>query len=553
MDAAQLFRVANYPPGVVPAGAATMAQDDAMGSALSWAQSSIGGLYSDGQTFLGYPELALLAQQPEYRRISEIIAMEMTRKWVKIITAGEEDKTPKITALEAAMKRFDVQDCFKQLAEQDGLFGRSHLYLDSGHTDDRDELKMDIGNGRSEASRAKIGRGFLRRLRVIEAVWCYPSSYNSIDPLKGDWYNPSSWFVMGKEIHASRLLTFIGRDVPDILKPAYSFGGLSLTQMAKPYVDNWIRTRQSTADIVNAYSVFVLKTNMSETLAMDEGALERRADVFNNLRNNRGLWILDNEREDFANVSAPLGTLDKLEAQSQEHMAAVCGIPVVKLLGITPSGLNTSTDGEMEAFYTWINAQQESLFRKPLTRLLNIMQLSEFGEVDPDITFEFEPLKQLDEKTQADVRKVEAETGDVLIRSGAISRIEERQRIAADESSPYASLDVSDVPGLSPEVKAEIGIKTTAAVIEAVEAGMLDIAKGLTELSLQAPVTGLFTSITKEDIIEAELMPPEPPEVLGAPPGANGQEQPLVPDANKSLLPSAPKPQNKVKREVSLT
>ena len=30
------------------------------------------------------------------------------------------------------------------------------------------------------------------------------------DPLKPDWYKPTKWFVMGKELHASRLLTLVG-------------------------------------------------------------------------------------------------------------------------------------------------------------------------------------------------------------------------------------------------------------------------------------------------------------------------------------------------------
>src|SRR6202011_2503289 len=114
--------------------------------------------------------------------------------------------------------------------------------------------------------KAKVGVGSLKRLRVIEPVWTYPSNYNATDPLKPDWYKPSSWFVQGKEVHSTRLLTFIGREVPDLLKPAYSFGGLALSQMAKPYVDNWLRTRQSVADIIRAFSVFLLKTNLGESL-----------------------------------------------------------------------------------------------------------------------------------------------------------------------------------------------------------------------------------------------------------------------------------------------
>ncbi|WP_163360700.1 anti-CBASS protein Acb1 family protein, partial [Klebsiella aerogenes] len=74
--------------------------------------------------------------------------------------------------------------------------------------------------------------------------------YNTTNPLAADWYKPALWYVQGRPVHATRLLTFVGREVPDLLKPAYSFGGLSMSQMAKPYVDNWLRTRASVADLI---------------------------------------------------------------------------------------------------------------------------------------------------------------------------------------------------------------------------------------------------------------------------------------------------------------
>ena len=49
-----------------------------------------------------------------------------------------------------------------------------------------------------------------------------------------DWYKPSSWFVQGTEVHSTRLMTFIGREVPDLLKPAYSFGGCPCLRWSSP-------------------------------------------------------------------------------------------------------------------------------------------------------------------------------------------------------------------------------------------------------------------------------------------------------------------------------
>ena len=293
----------------------------------------------------------------------------------------------------------------------------------------------------------KIAIGDLKRLKVIEPIWTYPCQYNSNDPLAEDFYRPTSWLVMSKEVHSSRLLTIVSREMPDLLKPAYMFGGLSLSQMGKPYVDYWMRTRKSVSDMIAAFSVMVLKTNMGQIL--NNGAAESLANriaLFNRIRDNRGLMALDKESEELANISAPLGSLDKLQAQSQEHMAAVWGVPIIVLLGITPSGLNASSEGEIRVFYQWIESQQEAIGTPAVTRLLEVVQLSLFGEIDHDIGFTWIPLWSMDAVQAANVQKLNADTDAVLIDKGVIAPHEARVRVAGDEDAPYASLDVDDDP-----------------------------------------------------------------------------------------------------------
>jgi uncharacterized protein len=433
------WAVAEPAPGVVPQGAAVMAQDDQLTSLYAFAQS---GFYGEGLRWPGYPYLAELAQRPEYRRISETIAREMTRKWITLTAVGDDDKTKEIARLEAAFKKYHVQDLFRRASELDGFFGRAQIYIDTGASDDPDELKTIL-----RRNKAKIGKGRLRGLRVIEPIWSYPTGYNADDPLREDYYRPKSWYIRGREVHTSRLLTFVSREVPDLLKPAYSFGGLSMSQMAQPYVENWLRTRQSVSDLLHSFSVSVLSTNMAATYAENgTTGLINRAKMFNMLRDNRSLMMLDKEQEEFANVSAPLGTLDHLQAQAQEQMASVSGIPLVVLLGITPSGLNASSDGEVRTFFSYIESQQEQFYTPHLNRILEIIQLSELGEIDPGITFKFNPLWQLDEEKSAAVRKQNADTAIEYINAGVLSPLEERTRIAADEGSLYPSLDVNDLP-----------------------------------------------------------------------------------------------------------
>ena len=224
-----------------------------------------------------------------------------------------------------------------------------------------------------------------------------------------------------------------------------------MTQMAKTYVDNWLSTRQSVNDIISAFSVFVLSSNMAESLQGDGQGLFDRAELFNNLRDNRGLMIIDKEQEEFANVSAPIAGLAELQSQAQEHMASVSHIPIVKLLGIQPAGLNASSEDQMRVFYDYIKSYQEKLYRDKLHRLVGLVMLSIWGEIDEDITFRFKPLFSLDEAAEAQVGLTKAQTDQVLIDTGVISPEESRQRVSSDPASGYTSLVVEDVPDLLQE------------------------------------------------------------------------------------------------------
>lgn len=405
------------------------------------------------------------ADPDQAQETTELDDAEATKERVQQSVARKRqlDKSKRIKELEDEMRRLRIKDAFYTLCEGDGWFGRYHLYLDFGTSSDDAEEMTPIGNGIGAISEAKVGiengatariggartklvKRKLQAVKPIEPMWCYPANYNSLDPRKPDWYNPEIWYVNGKSVHRSRLLRFVGREVPDILKPAYAFGGLSMSQMAKPYVDNWLRTRQAVCDLIESFSVSGVYTNLDGVL--EEGNTEalNRIEVFNEMRANAGAWVLDKDTEEFFNVSTPLGTLDALQAQSQEQMSSVSGIPLVILLGITPKGLNASSEGELRAFYDTVAAFQEQFFRDHLQTVINFVMLSIWGEVDEDIRFEFVPLWSMTEKEQAEVRKVEAETDGLLIDKGIITNAEARNRVANDADSQYHDINPADVP-----------------------------------------------------------------------------------------------------------
>ena len=443
VSATGTFRPPVMMPGVAPSDV-TMAMDRDLGGVYQYANQAYAG-----QGFPGYPYLAELAQKAEYRKIAEIPAKEMTRKWIRLVSKGDDDKTDKIAHLEELMKLYRLRDLFRDAAEQDALYGRAQIYIDVkkprgglSASDDLAELVSPL-----QINPAKIPKGALSGFKLIEPLWTYPYLFNADQPLKPDFYRPQAWYVMGKQVHASRLLGFVSRPVPDILKPAYNFGGMSLSQLAAPYIENWMRTRDSVSDLIHSFSVSGLKTNLAAVLNGGGGEdVFSRIELFNRMRDNRGAFVIDKDTEEFFQFNTPLSGLSDLQAQALEQIAAVSNIPLVKLLGVQPSGLNASSEGEIRVFYDHIHSVQEDLFHAPLTVCLQIIQLSEFGEIDEDIDFQFVPLMQMTEKELSEIRKSNGDRDCAYIDHGVLSPEEVRASLAADPDSGYNGIDVEDVP-----------------------------------------------------------------------------------------------------------
>jgi phage-related protein (TIGR01555 family) len=438
------IKAPNLHPSVVPSGTTpAVAMDD-----VSYAQFS---QYAQVNGFPGYPYLASLATRAEYRAFASALATEITREGIELVSTGDsgEVHTEKIKRLNQELRRLGVMQVIQTAAEQDCLFGRAQILINLRGHDQTTPLVL---------SPVTVERDSLVGVKAIEAVWTTPAAYNALDPSAVDFYKPSMWFMVGQKIHASRLMTIITRPVPDILKAAFNFGGISLSQLAEPYVNNWLRTRQAVADLVNNFSITALATSMDQVLqGNDDGSdIFARADLFTKTRSNRGLMMLDKEREEIVQTNTPLGGLHELQSQAQEHLCSVSRIPAVKLLGISPSGLNASSDGEMRAWYDWVAAQQESYWRKPIETILKVMQLSLFGEIDNEIGFEFVSLYQIDPTAEAQIRLNDSSAASTYIAAGVISPEEERKRLAADKNSGYNGIN-TDLPVFTPPQEAPEG------------------------------------------------------------------------------------------------
>lgn len=431
------FREPDYYPGVGPGAddAVRQAQDADIATALGYANAQWPGM-----GFLGFPFLSELSQISEYRQIAARMAQEMTRKWVHFRSRSEKDLSKKLKEIETEFERLEIQSRFRDMAEMDGLFGRGQLYIDLGPATD-DELGTPL-----LYDAHKIGKGDLKRLQPIEPLYSYAYDYAAGEPLDKHFYQPRTWYVMRRKVHHTRLLTFISRPVPTMLKPMYAFSGLSMSQLAMPTVENFLKMRQSVANIVQNYSLRGIKTNLmglmeGGTDAM--GSIVERIKIYTQQSSNDGVMVIDREMEDFFQYTTPMTGIDKLLDQARDNMCAAANIPRMILFGISPEGMNATAAGELEVFEQFVTGMQETLFRHNLNKVLNLVQLSLYGRVDEDIVFDFVPLRELNEKDLAEIRNQNAQSDNIYASLDAVASDEIRKKLADDSTSGWNNLDLS--------------------------------------------------------------------------------------------------------------
>lgn len=366
-------------------------------------------------SFVGYGVLQQIAQQGLIRACIQTVSDDMTRKWIKIDGC---DDPHKLEIIENELKKLHIKDLFHKAVTTTGYMGGAFIFIDTGE----DDLTLPLAiNDLS----AELKEGSKVKFVVVDPVNVSPIEYNCIDPLRDDYMRPRMWQVLGKRVHASRLLPFVENQPPMLLKPNYNFLGIPQAQILWDYVMHFNQTRASTARLLEKISLLVVQTDMDAVLSDEHGIelFDAKMEFLERYRNNDSVFVCDKESEGVMNVQTTIAGCTDVVRQSLELIACINRTPAVKLLGISPSGFNATGESDLKNYYDYIASKQE-LYREQIQTIINIIQLVEFGNIDPAITFKFEPLNEENKASQA----MTAQT-----KIGALTQLVDRQAMSAEE------------------------------------------------------------------------------------------------------------------------
>jgi len=229
------------------------------------------------------------------------------------------------------------------------------------------------------------------------------------------------------DVHETRVLRFDGAILPDCQRIENEYWGDSVYQSYYQRLKGIGNTYINIETIIEEFIIGVLHIeNLPNLLQSGQGS-----DVLNRLnyidmsKHIINSILLDKE-EIFERISATVSGIDELITKLESSLSAVTGIPVTRLYGQSPKGLNASgqENAQIKQYYDMIEAKNEDDILDQIERFNYLLMLSKNGPTKgvyyDDWKVEFPPLYTPTEKETAEIKKLNAETSKIEIESGIL-------------------------------------------------------------------------------------------------------------------------------------
>jgi uncharacterized protein len=317
-----------------------------------------------------------------------------------------------------------------------------------------------------------VGRGMFKGILALSRWELIPSGVGLSDPAnavqalgphlgKQEFYvvGPNAPALMGQKIHYTRVIRQEGVKLPFYQRMAEQGWSLSVIERMFDRLVAFDSATQGAAQLVyKAYLRTIKVKGLRQILAAGgkvQQGLERQLEAIRRFQSTEGLSVVDAE-DDLETQTYTFAGLDDVLTQFGQQISGAVEIPLIRLFGQSPGGLNATGEGDLRNYYDGINAKQNRTLKPSMTLVLDVLHRSVTGEPPPaDFNYTFKPLWQLSETE-----------------------------------------------------KAEIAVNVTNAVGTALQDGVIDKPTAMQELKQSSDVTGIFTNITDTAIKVANSMPP---------------------------------------------
>lgn len=199
-----------------------------------------------------------------------------------------------------------------------------------------------------------------------------------------------------QRVHHSRVLRFIGRELPYYEKVAESYWGESeLEAIYTEIVKRDNVSHNMAALTFKARQEYQEMENIDQLFSIGSPAQQKRfwdtMQAQSVLSSNFGVRLVNKGDAIHTREYTFSGLSDVYETVMMD-VSGASRIPVTKLFGRSPAGLNATGESDLQNYYDYVDGLRESVLRPILERLLPVLALSCWGEVPEDLEVSFPPL-----------------------------------------------------------------------------------------------------------------------------------------------------------------
>lgn len=330
------------------------------------------------------------------------IPNDIIRKWYEIKSAVSPDY---LDALKQLERRTQVRQKLTSAMYWGRLYGGAvAVMLIKGHDDMSQPLDLET-----------ILPGTFQGLLVLDR-WSgvYPDAELVDDASDPDFGLPAYYTIRDEQtfiakVHHSRVIRFIGRELPWLEQIAETYWGESEIESVYNDVVRRDNVAANMAALTFRANISYMETDgLDQLLGSANTEMQRRfwnvMAAQSIMESNFGTRVI-NKGDAIHNHQYTFAGLSDVYDRVMMDVAGAARTPVTKLFGRSPAGMNATGESDMRNYYDYIDGLRETMFRAVLEKLLPVMCMSAWGQIPDDFGITFPPMQTPESKDVAEIAR----------------------------------------------------------------------------------------------------------------------------------------------------
>lgn len=333
--------------------------------------------------------------------IVDVVAEDMTVAGVDLLCDASPDE---ISEVESDIEQLQVWPALCDTEKWSRLYGGSVGLIMIDGQDVSTPLDIET-----------VGKDQFRGVLPLDRWALFPSLQDLVTEMGPELGCPKYYDVrpdMGTglpymRIHHSRVMRLEGVRLPYWQRITENYWGQSVIERLWDRLIAFDSATQGTAQLVYKAHLRTYKVkDLRKVIGQGGKALDGLLASLNMIRqfqSNEGMTLMDTEDEFEVHPYTFTG-LDLVLLQFGQQLSGASQIPLVRLFGQSPAGLNATGESDLRTYYDGIKRQQSARFGIGVRKVYEAAWRSKHGaEPPPHWKVQFKPLWQMDDEQRANV------------------------------------------------------------------------------------------------------------------------------------------------------